>query len=71
MDVAKYRLRKIDWFTPRTAVLMEKYALTEETVVSLHDVFSQTDYKVLFFWGGGECACCRDVAYPTWPAAMS
>eukprot|EP00904_Undaria_pinnatifida_P007646 jgi/Undpi1/4010/HiC_scaffold_16.g07378.m1 len=45
LDVAKYRLRKIDWFTARTAVLLEKYVLTEENVVALHDIFNQTDYK--------------------------
>lgn len=46
LDVAKYRLRKSSWFTPRTATLMEKYALSEEDVVALHAIFGRTDFKV-------------------------
>lgn len=46
LDVAKYRLRKSGWFTPRTALLLEKYALSEEELVALHAIFSETDFKV-------------------------
>lgn len=46
--MAKYRLRKSNWFTPRTALLLEKYALTEEELVGLHAIFSETDFKVMF-----------------------
>lgn len=46
LDVTKYRLRRTNWFTPRTAVLVEKYALTEEEVTALLSIFSVTDFKV-------------------------
>eukprot|EP00903_Cladosiphon_okamuranus_P006370 g6237.t1 len=45
LDVAKYRLRKSNWFTSRTAMLLEKYALTEEELVAIHAIFSETDFK--------------------------
>eukprot|EP00752_Nemacystus_decipiens_P014289 g12709.t1 len=45
LDVAKYRLRKSNWFTSRTALLLEKYALTEEELVAIHAIFSETDFK--------------------------
>lgn len=53
LDVAKYRLRKSNWFTSRTALLLEKYALTEEELVAIHVIFSATDFKVnlaALFW---------------------
>ena len=48
VGVAKHRLNKKSksWFTPRTALLLEKYALTEEEVVDLYDIFSRSDFKV-------------------------
>ncbi|CAN0017553.1 unnamed protein product [Ascophyllum nodosum] len=47
VGVAKHRLNKKSksWFTPRTALLLEKYALTEEEVVDLYDIFSRSDFK--------------------------
>lgn len=46
LDVTKYRLRQSKWFTHRTAWLMEKYALSEEELVSIQRIFSRTDFKV-------------------------
>lgn len=46
LDEAKYRLQRNTWSTGRTALLMEKYALTEENVVDLHHIFKSTDFKV-------------------------
>ncbi|CAM9373052.1 unnamed protein product [Pylaiella littoralis] len=45
LDLAKYSLRKSNWFSSRTALLLEKYALTKEQLVELHAIFSETDYK--------------------------
>lgn len=46
LDVTKYRLKRSKWFTPRTALMLEKYALTEEELVSIQRIFSRTDFKV-------------------------
>lgn len=47
LDVAKYRLRKSNWFTSRTASLLEKYALTEDDVLAIRRIFDHTDFKVI------------------------